>query len=175
MRIGLSAAIAALVVAVGSGASATVVVGEPQILTVHAFERQMKNNPELAAYVARRGYPDWVEQVEVDAGPPLGTHEIRTYYLRLNKEVTFTQAYILDSAEVSLLLSEYPMSDATRARIQQAILERSPDLRAELAADRAIVAAQSVEEAAGSVERAAGRVENIAARMESMFDDQLYK
>ena len=175
MRVGLSAVVAALVVAVGSGASATVVVGEPEVLTPHGFERQMKRNPELAAYVARRGYPDWVERVEVDHNPPLAAYEIRTYYLRLNKEVTFTRAYILDTADIGLQLSEYPLSDAIRARIQQAILDRSPDLRAELAADRAIVAAQSVEESAGSVERAAGRVESIAARMESMFDDQLYK
>jgi len=175
MRVGFSAAVAAFAVAASSVASATVIVGEPEVLTHHAFERQMKANPELAAYVARRGYPDWVEQVEVTSNPPLQSHEIRTYYLRLNREVSFTRAYILDSAEIGLRLSEYPITDATRARIQQGIIDRNPDLRAELAADRAMVAAQSVEEAAGSVERAAGRVENIAARMESMFDAQLYK
>ena len=175
MRGGLSAVAAALVIGVGSIAGATVVIGEPEVLTPYGFEQAMQQNSELAAYVAARGYPDWVEEVEVDVNPPLDTHEIRVYYLRMNKEVVFTRAWVLGKPEIALRLSEYQISADMRARIQQAILDRSPDLRAEMAADRAIVAAQSAEDAADSVERSAERVERIANRMESQFDDQLYK
>lgn len=176
MRGGLSAVVAALAVLGSSSiASSTVSVGEPEPLTRRAFEQRMKSNPELEAYVAMRGYPDWVEEVEVYSNPPLDAYEVRVYYLRLDREVAFTRAYILGKPDIALRLAERRLTPAMREHIRQEILARSPALRAELAAERAIVAAQSAEEAADSIEATVARVENLAGRMDESFTESLYK
>jgi hypothetical protein len=133
------------------------------------FERQLRMNPELRSYVALRGYPDWVEEVEVDSDLPLDSHELRLYYLRLDREVSFTRAFILGRPRVSLRLLERPIQAVDRARIEAAYLAVDPARRAELAADRATAAAEHAERAADAVERLADRAEQFSAQMEREF------
>ena len=64
-----------------------VAIGPGRPMGERGFERQLRMNPELRSYVALRGYPDWVEEVEVDSDLPLDSHELRLYYLRLDREV----------------------------------------------------------------------------------------
>jgi hypothetical protein len=135
----------------------------------------MQNNRELRSYVALRGYPDWVEEVEVDSGLPLDTHEVRVYYLRLDREVSFTRAYILGRPQMSLRLFERPIPAADRVRIEEAYLAKDPARRAELAADRATAAAEHAERAADSVERLAEQAEHFSAQVEREFQRGLRK
>ena len=141
-------------------------VGSGRPLGVHGFEQHLRVNPELRSFVALRGYPDWAEEVEVDSGLPLDAYELRLYYLRLDREVAFTRAFILGRPQVSLRLFERTISSFDRARIEEAYLARDPARRAELAADRALVAAENVERAADAVERLAERTEQFSGRME---------
>lgn len=139
------------------------------------FARQIRMNPELRTFVALRGYPDWVEEVEVDSTRPLDSYELRLYYLRLDREVAFTRAYILGRPQVSLRLSDRPIAAADRARIEEAYLAVDPARRAELAADRALAAAEHAERAADSVERLADQAEQFSQRMERDFHRRLRK
>lgn len=135
----------------------------------------MQRNPEIAGYVARRGYPDWVEEVEVDSNRPLDASEVRLYYLRLDKEVAFTRAFILGRPMIGLRTYERPLAPAMREQIQQAYRAHDPARRAELAAARAESAADRVERAAISVSDAADRATRYAAEMERVFHARLRK
>jgi len=146
--------------------AAAVAIGPGQPVGESGFERHLKANPDLQTYVALRGYPDWVEQVEVDSDLPLYSYELRLYYLRLDREVAFTRAFILGVPSVSLRLFERPIPPAMRARIEEAYLAKDPARRAEIAADRAMAAAQSAERAAVAAERLAVVAEQFSARME---------
>ena len=150
-------------------------VGPGRPLGESGFERHLRKNPELRTFVALRGYPDWVEEVEVVSGLPLDAHELRLYYLRLNREVAFTRAFILGRPQVSLWLFERPIAPVDRARIQEAYLARDPVRRAELAADRAMTAAVNAEHAADSVERLADQAEHFRDEMEHEFYRRLAK
>jgi GrpB-like predicted nucleotidyltransferase (UPF0157 family) len=139
------------------------------------FEQHLKANPDLQTYVALRGYPDWVEEVEVDSDLPLYSYELRLYYLRLDREVAFTRAFILGRPHVSLRLFERPIPSAMRARIEEAYLAKDPARRSELAADRAMAAAQHAERAAVAAERLADEAEEFSDRMERDFHRRLRK
>ena len=65
-------------------------IGLGRPLGERGFEQHLRTNPELRTFVALRGYPDWVEEVEVDSALPLDAYELRLYYLRLDREVAFT-------------------------------------------------------------------------------------
>jgi hypothetical protein len=150
-------------------------IGPGQPLGEVGFERQLERNPELRTFVELRGYPDWVEEVEVDSQLPLDTHELRLYYLRLDREVAFSRAYILGRPHVSLRLFERPIAAIDRARIEEAYLAVDPARRAELAADRAMAAAEHAERAAEAVERLADQAEQFSGRMERDFHRTLRK
>jgi hypothetical protein len=135
----------------------------------------MRNNPELRTFVALRGYPDWVEEIEVDSGLPLDSHEVRLYYLRLDREVAFTKAFILGRPQVSLKLFERPIAAIDRARIEEAYLAKDPARRAEIAAERAIAAAEHAERAAEAVENLADQAEHFSAQIERDFHKRLRK
>lgn len=152
-----------------------VAIGPGRPLGVRAFERCMETNRELRSFVALRGYPDWVEEVEVDSGLPLDTHEVRLYYLRLDHEVAFTRAFILGRPQMSLRLFERPIPAADRARIEEAYLAKDPARRAEIAADRAMAAAEHAERAADSVERLADQAEHFSQQVEREFHRGLRK
>ena len=152
-----------------------VAVGPGRPMGERGFERQLRMNPELRSYVALRGYPDWVEEVEVDSDLPLDSHELRLYYLRLDREVSFTRAFILGRPRVSLRLLERPIQAVDRARIEAAYLAVDPARRAELAADRATAAAEHAERAADAVERLADRAEQFSTQMEREFHRGLRK
>jgi hypothetical protein len=139
------------------------------------FAQHMRLNPELRSFVALRGYPDWVEEVEVDSTMPLDPYELRLYYLRLDREVAFSRAYILGRPQVSLRLFDRPIAPADRARIEEAYLAVDPARRAEIAADRAVVAAEHAERAADAVERLADQAEQYSAQVERDFHKQLRK
>lgn len=141
----------------------------------YAFEQRMRSNPELRTFVALRGYPDWVEEIEVDSGLPLDSHEVRLYYLRLDREVAFTKAFILGRPQVSLKLFERPIAAVDRARIEEAYLAKDPARRAELAAERAIAAAEHAERAAEAVENLADHAEHFSAQIERDFHKRLRK
>jgi hypothetical protein len=89
--------LALVVVAVPCFAAATA-FGPGRPLGEHGFERELRRNPDLRSFVTLRGYPDWVEEVEVDSTLPLDSYELRLYYLRLDREVAFTRAFILGRA-----------------------------------------------------------------------------
>jgi hypothetical protein len=163
----LAAAVPCLAIAVA--------VGPGRPLGVRAFERCMETNRELRSFVALRGYPDWVEEVEVDSGLPLDTHEVRLYYLRLDREVAFTRAFILGRPQMSLRLFERPIAATDRVRIEEAYLAKDPARRAELAADRAMAAAEHAERAADSVERLAEQAEHFSRQVEGEFHRGLRK
>lgn len=177
MRRVMRTVIAALaVVAVASPCFAiATAVGPGRPLGEHGFERALRGNPELRSCVALRGYPDWVEEVEVDSTLPLDAYELRLYYLRFNREVAFTRAYILGRPQVSLKLFERPISAVDRARIEEAYLAKDPARRAELAADRAMAAAEHAEHAADAVERMADQAEQFSEQMEHDFHRRLRK
>jgi hypothetical protein len=117
-------------------------IGPGRPVGEYGFEQHLRNNPELRTFVALRGYPDWVEEVEVDSTRPLDPYELRLYYLRLDREVAFTRAYILGRPRVSLRLYDRPLAASDRARIEAAYLAVDPARRAEFAADRAMAAAE---------------------------------
>jgi hypothetical protein len=152
-----------------------VVIGPGRPLGERGFERQLRMNPELRSYVALRGYPDWVEEVEVDSDLPLDSYELRLYYLRLDREVSFTRAFMLGRPNVSMRLFERPIHAADRARIEAAYLAVDPARRAELAADRALAAAEQAERAADAVERLADQAEQFSEEMERDFHRRLRK
>ena len=153
----------------------SVTVGPGRPLGEHGFAQRLAANPELRTYVALRGYPDWAEEVEVDSDLPLDAYEVRLYYLRLDREVAFTRAYILGLPGVSLRLSERSIQDVDRARIEAAYLAKDPARRAELAADRAVAAAEHAERAADAVERLAAQAEYFSDEMERDFHRRLRK
>jgi hypothetical protein len=136
---------------------------------------RMHQNPELKSFIALRGYPDWAEEVEVDSALPLDTHEVRLYYLRLDREIAFTEAYILGRPDVGLRLSERPIAPDIRERIVQAYLARDPARRADLAAARAAAAAEHAERAANAVEDLADHAERFADEIEHAFHRRLRK
>jgi hypothetical protein len=179
MRGGLWRVVVATMVLLGVtaevGRATSVVVGEPRPLGARALELRMRQNPELESFIALRGYPDWVEEVEVDSGLPLDTHEVRLYYLRLDREVAFTEAYILGRRDIALRLSERPIAPEIRDRIVRAYLARDPARRAELAAARAAAAAEHAERAADAVEDVADNAERFADRIEHAFHRGLRK
>jgi hypothetical protein len=150
-------------------------MGPGRPIGANGFERALRSNPELRSFVVLRGYPDWVEEVEVDSTLPLDSYELRLYYLRLNREVAFTRAFILGRPQVSLRLFDRPMAAADRARIEEAYLAADPARRAELAADRAMAAAEHAERAADSVERLADQAEQFSEQMEHDFHRRLRK
>lgn len=177
MRRAMGAVLATLVV-VGWGTpcfAIAVPVGPGTPLGVHAFEQQMRSNPELRSYVALRGYPDWVEEIEVDSGLPLDACEVRLFYLRLDREVAFTRAFILGRPQVSLRLFERPIAPADRARIEEAYLAKDPARRAELAAERAMAAAEHAERVADAVENLADQAEHFSDQIERDFHRRLRK
>jgi hypothetical protein len=155
--------------------AAATAIGPGRPIGEGGFAQQMRLNPELRSFVALRGYPDWVEEVEVDSTLPLDAYELRLYYLRLDREVAFTRAYILGRPHVSLRLFDRPIAASDRARIEAAYLAVDPARRAELAADRAIAAAEHAERAADSVERLANQAEQFSAQMERDFHKRLRK
>ena len=177
MRRAMGTVLATLLVLVSAAPcfAMAVAIGPSRPLGVRAFEHCMESNRELRSYVALRGYPDWVEEVEVDSGLPLDTHEIRLYYLRLDREVSFTRAFILGHPQMSLRLFERPISADDRARIEQAYLAKDPARRAELAADRAMEAALHAERAAVATERLAVQAEEFAQQVEREFHRSLRK
>jgi hypothetical protein len=151
------------------------VVGEPIVLGPRGLDVQMDRNPEVAAFIARRGYPDWAELVEVDDGPPLAAHEVHLYYLRLDKEIAFTQAYLLGDPEIGVRRYERPLPAAKRAWIEHVYLAHDPARRAELAAARAEAAAERTEHAAVAVVAAADRSAFYADKAERAFHRRLRK
>lgn len=150
-------------------------IGPGRPIGEQGFERQLRMNPELRSFVELRGYPDWVEEVEVDSTRPLDAYELRLYYLRFDREVAFTRAFILGRPQVSLRLFDRPIAPADRARIEEAYLAIDPARRSERAADRAMAAAEHAERAADAVERLADHAEQLNERMERDFHRRLRK
>ena len=139
-------------------------IGTPIALGPKALEVEMQKNPEIALLVDRRGYPDWVERIEVDAALPLDPHEIHLYYLRLDREFAFTRATILGRPEVGIRQFERPLQPEMRARIEAIYLAHDPARRAQLAAEHAEAAAEQAERTAAVVTDSADHTEHIAAR-----------
>lgn len=177
MRRVLGTVIAALTLVVSAGPcwSMAVAIGPGTPVGERGFEQHLRNNLELRTFVALRGYPDWVEEVEVDSELPLASCELRLYYLRLDREVAFAHAYILGRPRVSLRLFDRPIAPRDRARIEEAYLAVDPARRAELAADHAMAAAERAERAAVAVERLAVSAEQFSERMERDFHRRLRK
>jgi hypothetical protein len=165
-----------LVVAAGTPCFALATpVGSGRPIGAQGFEQHLERNPELRSLVALRGYPDWVEEVEVDSPLPLDPYELRLYYLRLDREVAFTRAFILGRPQVSLTLFERPIAPGDRTRIEEAYLAKDPARRSEIAADRAVAAAEHAERAADAVERLADQAEHFSDQMERDFHRHLRK
>ena len=176
MRTVMRMVVAALVVALPATCFAmAAVIGPGTPLGANAFEQRLRANPSMRSFVALRGYPDWVEEVEVDSTLPLDAHELRLYYFRLNREVAFSRAYILGRGDISLRLFDRPIAPVDRTRIEEAYLAKDPARRAELAADRAMAAAEHAERAADAVERMADQAERVSDRMEHDFHRRLRK
>src|SRR6266403_1718248 len=98
---------------VASVCSATSVpLGPPVALGPGSLEVEMERNPELASLIARRGYPDWAERVEVDSEPPLDPYEIRVFYLRFDREVAFARASILGRPLIGVRKFDRPIAPA---------------------------------------------------------------
>lgn len=144
-------------------------VGALRPLGVRALQIRMDRNLALANVIALRGYPDWVEEVEVASELPLDTHEVRLYYLRLGREIAFTDAYILGRPTIGIRLYDRPLDAETRMRIERAYLMHDPVRRAELAAENALAAAERTERAADAVEAAADKAEGLANELERSF------
>lgn len=178
MRSGRSAAIVlatAWMFAASLCTATSIPVGPPVPLGPNALAAEMDRNPELASYIQRRGYPDWAERVEVDSEPPLDSHEIRVFYLRLDKEIAFTRAYILGRPYAGLRKFDRPIAPAMRERIAQYYLAQDPGRRAELALERAAAAAQRAERAAAQAADAADRAAKAADDMDRGFRERLRK
>jgi hypothetical protein len=179
MRSGLTVAtvavVAGMLASTALSSATSIPVGPPVALGPHALAVAMERNPEIATYVQRRGYPDWVERIEVDSAHPLATHEIHLYYLRLDKEIAFTRADILGHPYIGLRKYERPLAPAIRERIAGYYLAHDPARRAELAAGRAQDAAERAERAAAVVEDAADRATRVANEMEQSFTKRLRK
>jgi hypothetical protein len=175
MRSGVSTVMAVLLLAASAGLSQARSIGEPVPLGPRALALQMERNPEIAGYIARRGYPDWAEEVEVDSNLPLGAYEVRLYYLRLDREIRFTDATILGRPEIGIRRYDCPLAPAMRERIEQAYLAHDPARRAELAAERALESAERAENAADGVVEAADRAERVAKEAASSFLRRLRK
>jgi hypothetical protein len=120
-------------------------VGTPIALGPRALEVEMKKNPEIEMLIARRGYPDWAERIEVDNVPPLEPYEIHLYYLRLDREFAFCRAAILGHPVVGLRQFEHPLDPAMRARIVSWYDAATPAHRAEMSAARAEASAERSE------------------------------
>jgi hypothetical protein len=178
MRTGHSAAIGVItawVFAATVCSATSIPLGPPVAIGPGGLAVEMDRNPELANFVARRGYPDWVERVEVDSEPPLDSYEVRVFYLRLDKEIAFTRASILGQPYVGVRKFDRPIPPAMRERIAQYYLAVDPAGRAELAADRAAAAAECAERTAARAADAADRVTRIAEDMDRSFRDRLRK
>src|SRR5258706_15659751 len=93
--IGLGFALACAMATVAPCSATSIPVGPPVALGPRALALAMEGNPEIAMYIERRGYPDWAEEIEVDSELPLDAHEIRLYYLRLDKEIAVARASLL--------------------------------------------------------------------------------
>jgi hypothetical protein len=176
MRSGHVAVAVVMGLLVASVCSATSVpLGPPVALGPGSLEVEMERNPELARLIARRGYPDWAERVEVDSEPPLDPYEIRVFYLRFDREVAFARASILGRPLIGVRKFDRPIAPAMRERIAQYYLAADPAARAELAADRADAAAESAERAAARASDAADHVTRVAEHMERAFQEHLRK
>lgn len=166
---------AAVMMAAHTSQAASVAIGAPVPIGARSLGAHMAGNEALAAYVARRGEPDWVEVVEVDSLPPLDTQEVRIYYLRLNREVAFTNAYILGRPYIGIQRYERPLTPEMRRWIEEARVAADPALRAERAADRAEVAAERAERGADAVVASAEKAERVAKALERSFHKRLHK
>lgn len=175
MSMAMVVAMALVAAAPGLCSATSIPVGPPVALGPHALALRMEHNSELASYIARRGYPDWAEEVEVDSGLPLEAHEVRLFYLRFDKEIAFTRAYILGCPSIGVRKFERPLSPAMRTAIGYYYLSHDPVRRAELAAERAMVAAESAERGAAVAVDAADRATRVAAKMERSFVARLRK
>ncbi len=154
----------------GSACSATSnPVGPPMALGPRALAVEVDRNPEIADLIERRGYPDWAERVEVDSAPPLDSHEVRLFYLRLDLEIAFTRAFILGQPLAGVRKFDRPIAPAMRERIERYYLAQDPARRAELAAERAAEAAMHAERGAAMVVDAADRTTRVAEEMERSF------
>ena len=177
MRRGMSVLLAGVMVAAFAQVvhAIAIPVGPALPLGPYGLEMKMEQNPEIAQYVARRGYPDWAELVEVDAELPFGTHEVHLFYLRLDREIVFTDASILGRREIGVRLYDRPLDPAKREVIEAYFLAHDPVRRAEIAATRADAAAERAEHAAEGVEEVADQAERYAQRMERSFYARLRK
>ena len=175
MRGGVSAAMAVLLVTASTALSHATSIGEPVPLGPRALALRMERNQEIAGFIARRGYPDWAEEVEVDSGLPLGAYEVRLYYLRLDREIGFTDATILGRPDIGIRRYDRPLAPGMRERIERAYLAHDPARRAELAAGRALESAERAEHAADAVVEAAERAERVAEEAARYFHHQLLK
>jgi hypothetical protein len=177
MRRGMSALVASVVLAMSAqlAHAMAVPVGPTLPLGPYGLAMKMEQNSEVALYVARRGYPDWAEVVEVDAELPLGTQEIHLFYLRLDREIVFTDASILGRRDIGVRLYDRPLDTAKREMIEAYFLARDPARRAELAAMRADAAADRAEAAAEDLDDVADRAEGYSRRMEHAFFKGLRK
>src|SRR5262245_45818965 len=110
MRSGMWAAVALAVAASATPSwGVGVPVGPARPLGVHSLQLMMSYNPELRSLVALRGWPDWAEEVEVNSRLPLDSHEVRIYYMRLNRRIAFSNAYILGAPDIGLKMDESPI------------------------------------------------------------------
>lgn len=160
----------------GSLCSATSIpIGPPVALGPRALAVEMERNPELAAFIERRGYPDWVERVEVDSAPPLDSYEVRVFYLRFDMEIAFTRASILGQANAGVRKFDRPIAPVMRERIEGYYLMHDPARRAEIAAERAAAAAMRAELGAARAVDAADRTTQVAEEMERSFHRRLRK
>jgi len=164
-----------LLLAASAVVSRAMSVGEPIPLGPCALEVRIERNQEIASFIARRGYPDWAEEVEVDSHSPLGPYEVRLYYLRLDREIGFAEATILGRPDVGIRRYERPLAPAVRERIEQAYLAHDPARRAEFAAERALASAERAERAADSVVQSAERAERTAEAAARAFHSGLRK
>ena len=139
-------------------------IGPPVALGPHALSVEMRNNPELATMIERRGYPDWAERIEVDTSLPLDTHEVHLYYLRFDREVAFTRASFLGKPLVGMRKFERPLEPGMRERIEGYYLSHDPARRAGLAPARARVAAEQAEHSAAVVVDSTDHTEQVAAQ-----------
>ena len=139
-------------------------IGTPIALGPQALSIEMRNNPELATMIERRGYPDWAERIEVDTSLPLDTYEIHVYYMRFDREIAFTRASFLGKPLVGMRKFERPLEPGMRARIEGYYLSHDPVRRAELAAARARVAAEQAEHNAAAAVDSADNAEQVASR-----------
>lgn len=159
-------AMAGLILATPGWCQAASAAGSTTTLGRCELAVRMDRNPELRTYIERWGYPDWAEEVEVDAHAPLEGREVRLYYVRRDREAAFTRVFVLGKPRVGLKLYEVKLEPATRDMIESARLARDPGLRAELAAESALAAAESAERGAEAIAGVAERVERIVAEME---------